>query len=83
MLGVGWGVRLIVGFQPLMVISLPASCLVWAERSTPDNFGCQATDSDSTLAIPVLFHTYMCHNTYREMAYIFIIHPVRLRMAPN
>ncbi len=21
------------------------TCLVWAERSTPNNFGCQATDS--------------------------------------
>ncbi len=52
MRGGGW-IRLIVGFQPLMVISPTASeiwcmqvyacelmwtCLVWAERSTPDNF---------------------------------------------
>ncbi len=51
--GVCVWIRLIVGFQPLMVISPTASwcgvcrcmrgdlmwtCLVWAERSTPDNF---------------------------------------------
>ncbi len=51
--GRGW-IRLIVGFQPLMVISPPASwirwcmqvyacelmwtCLVWPKRSTPDSF---------------------------------------------
>ncbi len=51
----GWGlggIRLIVGFQTLMVIPPTASwirwcmrgdlmwtCLVWAARSTPDNFG--------------------------------------------
>ncbi len=51
----GGEIRLIVGFQPLMVISPTASrirccmqvyacelmwtCLVWAERSTPDSFG--------------------------------------------
>ncbi len=50
----GRGIRLIVGFQPLMVISPTASwirwcrqvyacelmwtCLVWSERSTPDSF---------------------------------------------
>ncbi len=49
----GGGIRLIVGFQPLMIISPTASwiqwcmqvyacelmwtCLVWAERSTPDS----------------------------------------------
>ncbi len=43
--GGGGPIRLIVGFQPLMVISprcmrgdLMWTCLVWAERSTPDNF---------------------------------------------
>ncbi len=49
----GGGIRLIVGFQPLMVISPTArirwcmqvyacelmwACLVWAERSSPDSF---------------------------------------------
>ena len=57
------GIRLIVGFQPHMVISPTASwirwcmqvyaceliwtCLVWGKRSTPDIFRCQATDSIS------------------------------------
>ncbi len=58
LLGGGGGIRLIVDFQPLMVISLTASCIRWCMRGYfnvdlsclgrtiyPNNVWCQATDS--------------------------------------